>query len=107
MAGEKPTKGTHGGKRPGAGRRPKEIRDARDACNKAMDKVVIPEFERIFRTLVDMAAGTPDAPPDPRVGMYLVDRYLGRPTQALKVIPRKDLKALTDEELDAIAQNEG
>jgi hypothetical protein len=63
MAGEKPTKGTHGGKRPGAGRRPKEIRDARDACNRAMDKVVIPEFERIFRTLVDMAAGTPDARP--------------------------------------------
>lgn len=140
-------KGKNGGWRPGAGRRPTELRQIKDACNLKMDEIVVPELEAIFHSLVRQAKGEqlidvwrPDTPdmrertklrdengevysrvnldgvaeilvnqitiqvePDGKVGMYLIDRYLGRPFQAVKVIPKENLAEMDDEQLAAIA----
>lgn len=86
----------HGGRRIGAGRKPKAERFARQIA--AIEKKVADRLPLVVDALFDLAEGVQiqeeDAegrkrtyirPPDFRAGAYLLDRILGKPAQSVEV----------------------
>lgn len=86
--------GTHGGKRPGAGRKPTRERFASNVTK--AEKRIADRLPDLIDNLFELAEGVTvqeidghgnrkvyDRPPDFRAASYLLDRILGKPVQAV------------------------
>lgn len=100
----------NGGKRPGAGRKPRSVKFAGEIVR--AENWIADRLPQLLKAQFDLAIGVQvkeakgdkervyTKAPDKDAGQYLINRVMGKPTERIEVENTFDLTNLTDEDLE-------